>query len=350
MAQKKEELLQEVLEDFQPNSPEEHAQAFGYLKGLDSSITQAKYSKAIGISDRGLRKYLSDHKETYEEEIERGKEEAEPEIDLNSMQSRQLSEEQIDEFIKSLYESAIQGSARDKQLLIDFTGMTANDVMVFQNTKASSLRWFIKNSLSSINKHMDTRQLGIMLEESDKLYRGNKKSAGNTQNFIDADISDESFKQELMYFGLLFASLYNQTEHPDLELLAQAVRTERAKNKASQLLGNSASNKNVKKYALGKDWDKQKQSKTSPEEWEQFFIHDLGYSKQEAKEKIEVMQQAKSATKAPDVDKEQVRLRESQYEDELEVFVDTQEELQSMIRKSERQNRKKNNKQKGEGQ
>ncbi|MGP4068370.1 hypothetical protein [Halobacillus sp. B29] len=332
MADKHTDLIEEYLAEIMPSQAIEHAIAFGYLKGTDSQITQTMYSEKAGINSRTLRKYIAENKQAYEEELERAKENAEPEIDITSLDSRSLSEEQIDKFIEVLYQSAITGNARDRQLLIDFTGMTATDVMTFQNTKASTLRWHIRSTLSTISKHMDAKALGINLAESPYLYRGDKPSNGNTQNFVNADLEDESFKLELMYWGMAFMSLYNQVEHPDLQLVSQAVRLERMEQATAQEINRAE----VKKFEAGKDIKANK----NPANDEALYskLREV-YPAEQADEMIQTMQDAKKVTKPPEVDKEKVEQRASQHEDKLEVLLSVEDELKAMMKKADLKNR-----------
>ncbi|WP_273850068.1 hypothetical protein [Guptibacillus spartinae] len=332
MTDKQTELIEEYLAEVMPSQAIEHAIAFGYLKGTDSQITQTMYSERAGINSRTLRKYIAENKQAYEEELERAKENAEPEIDISNLDSRSLSEEQIDKFIEVLYQSAITGNARDRQLLIDFTGMTATDVMTFQNTKASSLRWFVKSTLSTISKHMDARALGINLAESSYLYRGDKSSNGNAQNFINADLEDESFKLELMYWGMAFMSLYNQTEHPDIKLLEKVVRLERMEQETAQEINKAE----VKKYEAGKDIkaDKKPLSREALYSKLSEVFTDEEIDEMRAKQK-----EADRVTKPPELDKEKVEQRASQHEDKLEVLLSIEDELKAMMKKADLKNR-----------
>lgn len=332
MADKQTEIIEEYLAEVKPSQAIEHAIAFGYLKGTDSQITQTMYSEKAGINSRTLRKYIAENKQAYEEELERAKENAEPEIDIASLDSRSLSEEQIDKFIEVLYQSAITGNARDRQLLIDFTGMTATEVMTFQNTKASSLRWFVKSTLSTINQHMDAKALGINIAESPYLYRGDKASRGNAQNFINADIEDESFKLELMYWGVVFMSLYNQTEHSDQQLVSQAVRLSRMENNTAQEINRAE----VKKYQEGNDIKADKKSANDEALYSK--LREV-FPAEQADEMIQTMQDAKKVTKPPEVDKEKVEERASQHEDKLEVLLSVEDELKAMMKKADLTNR-----------
>ncbi|KGP71512.1 hypothetical protein [Pontibacillus yanchengensis] len=332
MTDKQTEIIEEYFAEVMPSQAIEHAIAFGYVKGTDSQITQTMYSEKAGINSRTLRKYIAENKQAYEEELERAKENAEPEIDITSLDSRSLSEEQIDKFIEVLYQSAITGNARDRQLLIDFTGMTATDVMTFQNTKASSLRWFVKSTLSTISKHMDARALGINLAESSYLYRGDKSSNGNAQNFVNADLEDESFKLELMYWGMAFMSLYNQTEHPDIKLLEKAVRLERMEQETAQEINKAE----VKKYEAGKDIKADKK----PVSGEALYskLSEI-FSDEEIDEIRAKQQEANRVTKPPELDKEKVEQRASQHEGKLEVLLSVEDELKAMMKKADLKNR-----------
>ncbi|RSK27469.1 hypothetical protein EJF36_11555 [Bacillus sp. HMF5848] len=319
--------MQEFLAEANPSTPEDIVLCFAYCK-VHFEATQSQFSKEIGVSDRTLRKYISDNQTAFDEEKAQQEATKEPEADVNNL-ARTLTNEQLDAFLQNLIQSAIKPSAstKDKQLLIDFAGLSGQDLLNLTAVKKRSLHWFIKEELSSISQYLDSRQLGIMLEESDKLYREDRESKENTQNFVDADISDESFRLELMYYGLLFMSLYNQTQHPDLELLQQAVRLDRIqKGKATPL-----NKRAVKLYAKGNSIKQDANKKPiSDEKIKQMYVEVFG--KDEAEKMLSEVRSAKQTTKPPEIDKSDVKQRATEHQEELEILLSVEEEIQKMMR------------------
>ncbi|WP_079709888.1 hypothetical protein [Paraliobacillus ryukyuensis] len=327
MADKLKEM-EDFLQEQQPSTPEDVALCFAYCK-VHYGATQDSYSKEIGISSRTLRKYISDNQKAYDEEIEQQEATKQPEADINNL-ARTLTNEQLDAFLQNLIQSAIKpdASVKDKQLLIDFAGLSGNDLLNLTQVKKRSLHWFIKEELSSISQYLDSRQLGIMLEESDKLYREDRDSKGNAQNFVETDITDESFKLEAMYFGLLFMSLYNQTQHPDLELVQQAVRLDRIQQGKATPINKRA----VKLYAKGNSIKKDAKKPVPDKSLEEMYAELFG--EDEAQEFMSNVKTAKSTVKPPEIDKDNVEQRATEHQDKLEVLLSVEEELAKMLRDS----------------
>lgn len=319
------EQIESYIRDSAPSSAIDHAETFGYLKGLlDSGITQAIYSGIVGINDRTLREYINKHKKEYDEMLEQGKADADDKVDPANINTRLMSEEQIDAFVSSLYTQAIKGSARDRQLLIDFTGMTANDVLGLQKSKETSLRWFIKANLSYIKKAVDTRDLGIQISESPYLYRGDKESSENKQTFVNLDLSEEAFKLELMYWGMVFMQIYNDQAHPDAELLSTALRISRLEDGTAQPINKTM----AKRYAEGVNITK-KDKAVNPAELRAKLLEVFDPDKVE--QMLLDMQGAKNVTKAPEIDPVRIKQRATDLQDELEVLLTTQEEMQKIF-------------------
>ncbi|CAH0222605.1 hypothetical protein SRABI96_02449 [Peribacillus sp. Bi96] len=330
-----EKLIAEYLESNTPSTNLDHALAFAYLK-VTAQVTQKQYAESVGISDRALRKYISDNKEDYEEEIERLEAETEKPLDLSSLSSRTLTEEQLDKFVDVLYKSAITGNARDKQLFIEFTGLTAEDVMNLQTAKQRSLRWIIKGELGSISKYFDSKQLGVMIEESPYLFRGDKKSASNPNNFVQADISDEAFVREMAYFGMLFCSMYNNTAHPDTEVVSKAVRLDRLEQGTRQALSGKA----VHEYSEGKNIKPKPPAKPmTDDEYRKLLIDVHSIDGKPDLEEIErivernrVVTKTKGAIKPAEFKPDVIEERATQHKDALEVFTGYERDLASLLR------------------
>lgn len=249
--ERKVRVIKDVLEERGPGTPLAHAVVFALLSAQEG-ITQREYSEAIGVSDRTIRKYIAQHKAEYEAEFKRA------EAELRQLQGRSRQKEmtgtQIDAFMDILIEKATSdtGTTQDRKLLIEFTGLNGADLIQRNAVKKSTLRWFIFNNIGTISSYLNTREMGIQLEETDLLNREDKESENNVQNFIDRSIfSDTAFLRECAYFGLLLISIYNETQHPDLELLGDAVRLERILDgrgkSARELIG-------ANRYAEGKDY------------------------------------------------------------------------------------------------
>ncbi|MDM5313371.1 hypothetical protein [Peribacillus frigoritolerans] len=331
-----EKLIAEYLESNSPSTALDHALAFAYLK-VTGQVTQKQYAEAVGISDRALRKYISDNKEDYDEEIARIEAEVDKPLDLSSLSSRTLTEEQLDKFVDVLYKSAITGNARDKQLFIEFTGLTAEDVMNLQTAKQKSLRWIIKGELGSISKYFDSKQLGIMIEESPYLFRGDKQSTGNPNNFVQGDITDEAFVREMAYFGMLFCSMYNHTAHPDTEVVSKAVRLDRLEQGIRQAFNRQE----VQKYIEGKNIKPDPPAKPmTDDEYRQMLIDlasldgrpDLEEIEREVESRREARKVTKEVVKPAEIKPDVIEKRATQHKDALEVFTGYEKDLKSLLR------------------
>jgi len=322
----KEKVIAEYLESSSPTTNLDHSLAFAYLK-VTAEVTQKQYAEAVGISDRALRKYIADNRADYDEEIERLEAELEKPLDLSSLSSRTLTEEQLDKFVDVLYKSAITGNARDRQLMIDFTGLTAEDVMNLQSVKQKSLRWMIKGELSSISSYLDTKELGVMIEESPYLFRGDKASAKNPHNFVQADIQDEAFIREMAYFGMLFVSIYNQSGHPDSEVLSQAVRLDRLEQGTAQPLNKYE----VKKYAEGKNIKQTAPKAMTDDEALKMYMA-VFEDKEKAHEILQKSREAKAVAKPAEIKPDVVRQRATQHEDALLVLTSIEEEMRHHLK------------------
>ncbi|EIT85379.1 hypothetical protein A374_11565 [Fictibacillus macauensis ZFHKF-1] len=321
----KEKVIAEYIESNNPSSSLDHALAFAYLK-VTSQVTQKQYAEAVGVSDRAIRKYISDNKEEYEEEIESLEAGVEKPLDMSILSSRTLTEEQLDKFVDVLYKSAITGSARDRQLMIDFTGLTADDVMNLQSVKQKSLRWMIKGELSSISQYFDAKQLGVMIEESPYLYRGNKLSKGNANNFVQADVTDERFIREMAYFGMLFCSMYNQTGHPDTDVISQAVRLDRMEQGTAQALNKQE----IKKYAEGKNIKSDVKQPLSNAEL--FNMYKELFGAEKAHEMLQESKQAKQVVKPAEIKPDVIKQRASVHKDALLVLTTVEEEIKHLLK------------------
>lgn len=251
--ERKQQVIKDVLAERQPSTPLAHAVVFALLSAQEG-VTQKEYAEAIGLSDRSIRKYIAQHKAEYEAEFKRA------EAELRQLQGRSRQKEmtgtQIDAFMDILIEKATSdtGTTQDRKLLIEFTGLNGADLIQRNAVKKSTLRWFILNNLSTLSSYLNTREMGINIEETDLLNREDKESENNVQNFTDSSIfSDPAFLRECAYFGLLFLSIYNEVEHPDLLLLGDAVRLERildGRGKTDVGLGKAS------RYAKAKDYYK----------------------------------------------------------------------------------------------
>ena len=336
--------IEQYLTENKPTDAESHVVAFAFVKVMYGA-TQKAYAEATGINDRSLRNYISDNQELYEEELERLEELKDadsPTADFSILANRAITEEMLDKFVDSLFKSAISGNARDKSLFIEWTGLTAEQVLTLQKNKAKSLRHWIKTEIGNVNQYMDTKSLGLMIETSPYIFRGNKDSKNNAQAFVDADLTDEGFKQELMYWGATFLSMMNNAEHPDLELLATAVRVDRLSKDIPE-----AFNKfEVKRYADA-DFTPEKQNKTLDELLLELCELEHGKGSFKAKEEYEEiksqqMQNVGKAVKPPKFDKAEVKARASEYEDELKIILTAEEQMRHWMNETTKKVNKNN--------
>ena len=243
------QLIEQYIKGKAPDTELDIVLCMAEVKAKYNAV-QNYTAKYFGISERTLKNYKAKFKAEFEARLEETM--AEEVNDLAGINPNQfVSEEQTDKFFRVMYEKAVspQGTARDRELYMEATGLSGRDYFHLQSVKANTLRWFIKQNLGKIGQYMDTKELGIMLQSSPYLYSGDKESAGNTERFIDKSLDDESFKLELMMAGLAFYSLYNGTQHPDLELLQTVVKLDRIEQNIKEPMNMNE----VKDFAKGED-------------------------------------------------------------------------------------------------
>ena len=254
--ERKAQVITDTLAEKQPSTPQAHAITFAFLTATEG-VTQKEYAEALGISDRTVRKYISQHKKDYEEEYSRA--EGELKQALGRSKQRAMTGSELDAFTNVLIERALDpnGSTQDRKLLIEFTGMTGKELIQRSAQKKSSLHWFILNNLSTVSGYMNTRELGIQLNETALLHRETRDSEENLQRFTDSSVfTDPAFFREATYWGLVFMSIYNEVQHPDLELLGDAVRLERIIAGPGDTVNPLKGMNGAEKYAKGKDYHK----------------------------------------------------------------------------------------------
>ncbi|WP_106450232.1 hypothetical protein [Trichococcus alkaliphilus] len=256
--ERKQQVIADVLEERAPATPLAHALTFALLSAQEGAV-QKEYAEAVGISDRTLRKYIGDNRKEYEAEHSRA--EAELSQALGRTKQKEMTGSQLDAFIDILIEKATSdtGTTQDRKLLIEFTGLSGTDLIQRNAVKKTKLHWWVLNNLSTLSGYMNTRELGLNLSESDTLYREDRASEQNLQRFVDRSIfKDKAFYMECAYFGLVFMSMYNETEHPDLLLMSDAVRLERLLNNpdlnTEDPLRQLSGAPGASRYAEGKDY------------------------------------------------------------------------------------------------
>ncbi|MDB6353997.1 hypothetical protein PH235_10545 [Trichococcus sp. K1Tr] len=254
--ERKARVIADSLAEKQPATPKAHAITFAFLNATEG-VTQLEYAKALNISDRTVRKYISGNRADYDAEYSRS--EAELKQALGRSKQRAMTGSELDTFTNVLIERALdpKGSTQDRKLLIEFTGLNGKDLVARTAQKKTSLHWFILNSLSTVSGYMDTRALGIQLTETGLLNRETRDSEENLQRFTDSSIfTDPAFFREATYWGLVFMSMYNEVQHPDLELLSDAVRLERIIAGPADTVNPLHSPLGANVYAEGKDYHK----------------------------------------------------------------------------------------------
>ncbi|MGE6609995.1 hypothetical protein ACQKFG_05655 [Peribacillus sp. NPDC076916] len=324
------QLIEEYLREKAPTAQLDVALAFAEVKARYGAL-QKDVASILGINDRSLRQYISNNKEEYEARLTELQAEIETEIDYSKLNTRVLSEEQIDKFVENVFKKATSkdASVREWEFFLNFTGLTATEVLNLQEAKAKTLRYWIKAQVGMLKQFMNTRTLGLMTESSSLIYRGAKGSKDNAQNFVNSSLEDESFKQELMYWGAVHLSMMNNVEHPDLELLATAVRVDRIEKDIPEVFDKYE----VRRYAEG-DFTPRKSDKTLDEMMLDLYVMEHGATRgAEEYEKAKANRQdIKPVVKPPELDKVDVELRASKYEEELQVLLTTAEEMQECLK------------------
>lgn len=327
------EEIKALLDQEQPKTPEELVTAFAYAK-VHWNATQKEFSEVAGFSDRLLRQHISKFKATFEQALDEYEQDAKADrYNADNLKGRQLSEEDLDNFVQGMIEagSGKDATARDRELMANFFGIKAEDIVQLSQSKNNSLKWLIRSNLQNIKNIMDTKALGIALEESRYVYGGDNDNS-NLDNFVRADLSDPDFKAELMQFGLIFLSLYNNQAHADMNLLFQAVRLNNVT--AGRTLPKQSKSR-IKKYASGKNWRPTNTKQVDVNTLAKELVESGTFSTLEANKLIADHNNAEAVVKAPEVDQQDIQERSSKYSEELEVLLTIEDELAKLFKETQ---------------
>lgn len=328
-------LIEEYIKDKAPETELDIVLCMAEVKAKYNAV-QSETAKYFGISDRTLKNYKAKHKAEFEARLE---EVMAQEVDeLAGINPNQfVSEEQTDKFFRVMYEKAVspQGTARDRELYMEATGLSGRDYFHLQSVKANTLRWFIKQNLSKISQYMDTKELGVQLQSSPYLYNGDKESLGNTQKFVDKSLDDESFKLELILAGLTFYSLFNGVNHPELEYMQNIVKLDRLEQEIKVKMNLNE----VKEFARGGE-PRPTSNKSLDEvllELEQMDNPRATMEDVRTKYSRGSQTKAKSLVKPPKLpDVETVVRKADEHRERLRVLLSAQDEIKAMIEDSKR--------------
>lgn len=325
------QLIREAIEEHSPQNGLDHALLFAELKTKED-ITQNQYSELAGIAPRTLRKYIADNRHKFDQRIHAVSAQLERKRESGSLGT--LTESQLDQFLQGLIDRAIKPDAktRDVELLIRFADLKGADLLELKATKERSLRWQIKETLGSICQYLDSYELGIMLEECNLLARGDRFSEINQKRFMSSSLEDTDFKLELMYFGMLFISLYNEQQHPQLALLATAVRLNRIKKESNkQQLKDSS---NLSKYAEGKDIKPPEPFQGTDEELkaelDRLMLKIFDGNRAEMEESSKRLANVERKVTAPVIDADKVWQEADAHEEDLKVIVTLEDFLKDL--------------------
>ena len=336
--------LEEFIKEFAPSSQLDTALCYAETK-VRFSARQKDVAELLGISDRTLRSYCSTYKAEFEARIAELEAEIEPEIDINN-HNRILSEQDLDKFIQSLIKSATgaNSDSRSRQQFIDFFQITAQDVMQLSTAKTSALRWWLRGNIAGINKYMDSKELGISLQQSPYLYHADKESIGASEKFVNASLEDEAFKKHCMLMGLTFMSLYNNVEHPELKLMQTIQKLDYLEADIKPEV-----NKNeLKAYSNGQDIvkdDKVKKVTTNTPKIEAMLAEmdelTSTFSKVKASEYKDVQGKALQLVKPPVLPEvEQVEQKANEHFDEIQVLLSAEDTVRAWMNETTRKNNK----------
>lgn len=328
------EEIKEFIGQEQPQTPEEIVIAFAYAK-VHWNATQKEFSEVAGFSDRLLRQHISKCKNTFNQALDEYEQDAKADrFNPDNLQGRQLSEEDLDKFVAGMIEagSGRDATARDRELMANFFNIKAEDIVQLSQSKNNSLKWLIRGNLANIKNIIDTKALGISLEESRYIYDGDSNNISNLNNFINADLKDEEFKSELMQFGLIFLSLYNNKAHADMNLLFQAVRLN---NVMTGRTLPKQSKSRIKKYVSGKNWRQKVAQPVDVDKLIQGFEETGAFTKKEISTMSKNLNKAENVVKAPAIDQQDIKERTSKHSEELEVLLTIEDEIAKMYKETE---------------
>jgi hypothetical protein len=290
------------------NDDKEFLRAFADVK-INLQASQEEFASAVGITSRTIRNKIAKDRAYYNACLE--------EFSSQAQEQEGLSEEELSKFVDNVIKLGTNPkSAKDIQVFIDFFEITKQDVKNIIEMRKSSLRAWVKDA--SID-YMDRRNIATVLDSMDVLYQGTKDTVGATDKFINMDIEDDLTKLRLMYAGLLFMSLWNQVEHPDLEYLGTLVRLEQVKQGRAK----KPNTKNIKELSNIQS------SKMPEEQFTALLKSELGLTDEQIQSFLNA---PKKQSKLELPSKEQVQIEAKHYRAELDVFLSAQEEIENMIK------------------
>ncbi|PFF29877.1 hypothetical protein CN327_25505 [Bacillus cereus] len=276
--------------------------------------TQTSVSHALGISSRTLRTYISDNRAFYDGCIKEFQEN-------KGVDNPKLTEAHLDAFVNNIIQmgAGSNPSPKEMELFIKYFDISSEQVNRLINNKGKTLRGYLKESEADF---LDKRDMATVLESMDVLYLGTKETMGATQRFVDMDTQDDLTKLRLMYTGLLFMSLFNQVEHPDLAYLGDLVRIEQIKQEVSKP---KVDTKAIKAMANVYEPDKPMDTAKMID----FIVTELGMTLEDA---TALLNAPKKQAKAFVPDREYVRAEAKNHREDLQVFLSVDEEVMAHIK------------------
>jgi predicted transcriptional regulator len=274
--------------------------------------TQKNIAFAIGVSPRTIRNYIAENKPYYEACL------SEFEAKLSG-KTPKLTEADLDAYMNNVIMMGTKANPNVKEMefFATYFGITAEQITDILNIKTKTFRGYMKETEIDF---LDKRDMATVLESMDVLYFGTKETKGATQKFVDMDIQDDLTKLRLMYAGLLFMSLFNGVEHPDLGYMGDLVRIEQIKQGADKPV-----NKKTLREMVHQKGTKEPVSK---EEFIESLVDVLDFSPEEAKA---LCNAPKKQAQVYIPDKETVEIEAGHNREDLQVFLSAEEEIEAFI-------------------
>lgn len=316
-------IQDEILTNYNLKDVTQKIQALGHAKAM-LGATQKEMAGALETTERTLRhwKQIVDD-EVYKEAVEKFTP-VSPELPENE-QTENLTEDALEAVYQNLLArlKSSKTSTRDLALVLEYFGVSGEELRAYANTRNKSLRGYILDNEASLLPDKQILDLfRHVIGESEFLFRGTPQSEGNTKNYMQADLSDPLTKLEFQVLGMFTAGLWNGYISEETVKLAKTLRILR-------LSAGSKVDKNTDKEYKQMDGRKEQKKLISPEmeyDFVQIFGKKQGSELYKQLKKLEGKADEKTNVKLPAYED-----IEHDYQRQLEKFDGVEKPLSVML-------------------
>ncbi|MBN8234718.1 hypothetical protein JF544_05630 [Halobacillus kuroshimensis] len=220
--EQKKKMIQDILEIYDSRDTAQMVQALGHSQALLGS-TQKEFAQALGKTERTIRSWKSNNEDAYIMAFEKYQPTA-PELPEDA---GNLDEEALESTYNNLMSRLKDKRTTTKDLaqILEYFGISGKELQFYAKNRGKSLRGFYRDGEAQLIHDEFARELfKHIIAESELLYRGTEKSLGNTQNYLNADLSDPIVRLEHQVMGGLFMGLWNGYISPQTIEMAKVLR------------------------------------------------------------------------------------------------------------------------------